>query len=186
MRDIAVFVVSILFLILLMGIFYFMPVESVWIALGALAVIVIFHFLSRMFRGKQFHESRPSQWQNLTSLLVIFVLIFIIFVGTLWEVVPSALSYVLMVSLVFTMLINFLTVPLAIFHKIKQKKEVFQPSSYKPRVSIIVPAFNEEKVLARTLETLIEADYPDKEIIVVDDGSKDNTYSIASEFSRRG
>jgi cellulose synthase/poly-beta-1,6-N-acetylglucosamine synthase-like glycosyltransferase len=186
MKNIAVFVIAILFLTLLLGIFYFMPAESLWIALGALAVIVIFHFLSRLFRGKQVRESKPSQWQNLTSLLVIFVIIFIIFVVTLWDVVPSALIYVLMVSLVFTMLINFLTVPLAIFHKIKQKKEVFQPSSYKPRVSIIVPAFNEEKVLARTLETLVEADYPDKEIIVVDDGSKDNTYSVATEFSRRG
>jgi len=75
---------------------------------------------------------------------------------------------------------------LAIFHKLREKKELFKPSTYKPRVSIIVPAYNEEKVVARTIETLIEADYPNKEIIVVDDGSKDNTYGIASEYIRSG
>jgi len=186
MKNISIFIVAALFLILLMGIFYFMPAESVWIALGALIVILVFHFLSRLVKGKQSRESKPSPWQNLTSLLVIFVIIFIIFVATLWDVVPSALVHVLLVSLIFTMLINFLTVPLAIFHKLREKKEIFQPSTYKPRVSIIVPAYNEEKVLARTLEALIEADYADKEIIVIDDGSKDNTYSVASEFSRHG
>ena len=186
MKNIAVFVVAGAFLILLMGIFYFMPVESVWVALGALIIIIVFHFLSRLVKGKQIRESKPSQWQNLTSLLVIFAVIFIIFVVTLWNVVPSALIHVLLVSLIFTMMINFLTVPLAIFHKLKQSKEVFEPSTYKPRVSIIVPAYNEEKVVARTIETLLEADYANKEIIVVDDGSSDNTYSVASEFSRRG
>ena len=186
MKNIAVFIVAAVFLILLMGIFYFMPVESVWIALGALIIIIVFHFLSRLLKGKQTRESKPSPWENLTSLLVIFTVIFIIFVAVLWDVVPSALIHLLLVSLIFTMLINFLTVPLAIFHKLREKKEVFQQSTYKPRVSIIVPAYNEEKVLARTLETLLEADYANKEIIVVDDGSKDNTYSVASEYSRRG
>ena len=186
MKNIFIFIVAALFLILLMGIFYFMPEESVWIALGALIVILVFHFLSRLVKGKQTRESKSSPWQNLTSLLVIFTIIFIIFVVTLWDVVPSALIHVLLVSLIFTMLINFLTVPLAIFHKLREKKEIFQPSTYKPRVSIIVPAYNEEKVLARTLEALLEAEYANKEIIVVDDGSKDNTYSVASEFSRRG
>jgi len=186
MKNIFIFIVAALFLMMLMGIFYFMPEESVWIALGALVVILVFHFLSRLVKGKQTRESKSSPWQNLTSLLVIFTIIFIIFVVTLWDVVPSALIHVLLVSLIFTMLINFLTVPLAIFHKLREKKEIFRPSTYKPRVSIIVPAYNEEKVLARTLEALLEAEYANKEIIVVDDGSKDNTYSVASEFSRRG
>jgi biofilm PGA synthesis N-glycosyltransferase PgaC len=186
MKNIAVFVVAAVFLILLMGIFYFMPAESVWIALGALVFIIVFHLLSRLVRGKKTRESKPSPWQNLTSLLVIFAVIFIIFVATLWDLPPTALVQVLLVSLIFILMINFMTVPLAIFHKLKEKKEVFQPSTYKPAVSIIVPAYNEEKVVARTIETLLEADYPNKEIIVVDDGSDDNTYSVASEFSRRG
>jgi cellulose synthase/poly-beta-1,6-N-acetylglucosamine synthase-like glycosyltransferase len=186
MKNIAVFVVAAIFLILLMGIFYFMPAESVWIALGAVIFIIVFHLLSRLVKGKKIRESKPSPWQNLTSLLVIFAVIFIIFVATLWDLPPTALVQVLLVSLIFILMINFMTVPLAIFHKLREKKEVFQPSTYKPTVSIIVPAYNEEKVVARTIETLLEAEYPNKEIIVVDDGSSDNTYSVASEFSRRG
>lgn len=44
-----------------------------------------------------------------------------------------------------------------------------------PDVSIIVPAFNEEKVICRTLESILDSDYPAIEVIVVDDGSTDRT-----------
>jgi hypothetical protein len=158
MKNIAVFVVAAVFLILLMGIFYFIPEEAVWVALVALLLILAFNFLSRLIRGKKYRESSPRPWDNLTSLLVILTVIFIIFVATLWDIRPSALIQILLISLVFTLMVNFLTVPLAIFHKMRQSREVFQPSTYKPRVSIIVPAFNEEKVIARTLVALIEAE----------------------------
>lgn len=50
------------------------------------------------------------------------------------------------------------------------------------RVSIIVPAYNAEKTLAQCLEACQRQTYPDVEIIVVDDGSTDNTPSIAQSF----
>jgi len=50
-----------------------------------------------------------------------------------------------------------------------------------PRVSIIVPAYNEEVNAARTISNLLQQDYPDLRIIFVDDGSKDNTFKIISE-----
>jgi len=53
------------------------------------------------------------------------------------------------------------------------------------RLSIIVPAYNEEKTIASVLEALMK-EVPDLyEILVVDDGSKDRTAEIAEEFSRR-
>ena len=54
-----------------------------------------------------------------------------------------------------------------------------------PRVSVIVPAYNEEKTLAKTVSSLLGMDYPKDriEVIVVDDGSKDRTYEIAKGFS---
>ncbi len=57
-------------------------------------------------------------------------------------------------------------------------------SSYRPSVSIIVPALNEEKVIERRIANLLQLDYPaDKyEIIVVDDGSVDNTSPIVEEL----
>lgn len=178
--------IGVTFLVLLIGIFYFMPVESIWIAVGVLLAIILYHFLSRLIKGRQIREEKPSKWQNLSSLLVIFIVIFVLFVVILRDAVSSILIHILLVSLIFTMMINFLTVPLAIFHKLKEKDTPSVTSKYRPRVSIIVPAFNEEKVVARTIETLLEADYPNKEIIVVDDGSKDNTYSIASKYIGKG
>jgi biofilm PGA synthesis N-glycosyltransferase PgaC len=51
-----------------------------------------------------------------------------------------------------------------------------------PTISIIVPAYNEEENIKRTLDSIIDSDYPAKEIIVVDDGSTDSTYAIASQY----
>jgi poly-beta-1,6 N-acetyl-D-glucosamine synthase len=44
------------------------------------------------------------------------------------------------------------------------------------KVSIIVPGYNEELTAPKTVENLLRIDYPDFEIVFVDDGSKDNTY----------
>jgi cellulose synthase/poly-beta-1,6-N-acetylglucosamine synthase-like glycosyltransferase len=186
MRNLAMVLVGAAFLVLLTGIFYFMPVESIWIAVGVLLAIVLYHFLSRLIKGRQIREEKPSRWQNLSSLLIIFIVIFVLFVVILRDAVSSILIHILLVSLIFTMMINFLTVPLAIWHKLREKDTPSVTSKYKPRVSIIVPAFNEEKVIVRTIETLIEADYPNKEIIIVDDGSKDNTFAIASKYMGKG
>jgi cellulose synthase/poly-beta-1,6-N-acetylglucosamine synthase-like glycosyltransferase/peptidoglycan/xylan/chitin deacetylase (PgdA/CDA1 family) len=46
------------------------------------------------------------------------------------------------------------------------------------RASVIVPAFNEEKVIVQTVERLLDSDHPELEIIVVDDGSKDKTFEV--------
>ncbi len=53
--------------------------------------------------------------------------------------------------------------------------------AYQPFVSVIVPAFNEEKVIIRTIEALIASDYPKFEVIVVDDGSTDRTFDVAAD-----
>ena len=48
-----------------------------------------------------------------------------------------------------------------------------------PGISVIVPGYNEEVVIARTIEELDQLDYPLFEIVVIDDGSRDETYRRA-------
>ena len=58
--------------------------------------------------------------------------------------------------------------------KKKELKNVIKPES-NVRVSILVPAYNEEVTIVQTIESLLNLEYKDYEIIVIDDGSKDNT-----------
>jgi glycosyltransferase involved in cell wall biosynthesis len=55
-----------------------------------------------------------------------------------------------------------------------------------PLVSILIPAYNAESSLADTLESALAQTWPHKEIIVVDDGSRDRTLEVANSFVFRG
>jgi len=52
---------------------------------------------------------------------------------------------------------------------------------YEPFVSVIVPAYNEERVIEATIRSLLNSDYENFEIIVVDDGSQDRTSEVVRE-----
>jgi cellulose synthase/poly-beta-1,6-N-acetylglucosamine synthase-like glycosyltransferase len=54
-----------------------------------------------------------------------------------------------------------------------------------PLVSVFVPAYNESENIEAALESLLLLDYPRYEVIVVDDGSTDDTYSRACRFAGR-
>ena len=53
-----------------------------------------------------------------------------------------------------------------------------------PKVSIIVPARNEEKLISKCLDTLLEQDYENYEIIAIDDSSEDATGEIIKKYSK--
>lgn len=50
-----------------------------------------------------------------------------------------------------------------------------------PRISVIAPAYNEELSIAQSIRSLLSLQYPDLEVIVVNDGSKDRTMDILHE-----
>lgn len=55
--------------------------------------------------------------------------------------------------------------------------------NYKPFVSIMIPAHNEEQVITNTVENILAIDYPNFEIIVIDDRSTDNTAQVINELA---
>jgi cellulose synthase/poly-beta-1,6-N-acetylglucosamine synthase-like glycosyltransferase len=65
----------------------------------------------------------------------------------------------------------------------RARKQSIRASSYTPVVSVIVPAYNEERAIVPTLQAVANTDYDRKEIILIDDGSTDNTYERAKQFS---
>ena len=83
--------------------------------------------------------------------------------------------YLLLTALVIYTSLLFLM----IFSKHKKKMDVVPKLKKLPSVTIIVPAYNEEKVIGKVIEDLKNHDY--KNIIVIDDGSKDKTSLIAKQ-----
>ena len=65
-------------------------------------------------------------------------------------------------------------IPLAIVSDRRGRRATFDPA-YRPSVSVLIAAYNEEPVIARTVASALASDYADLEVIVVDDGSADGT-----------
>ncbi|MHB1700122.1 MAG: glycosyltransferase [Acidobacteriaceae bacterium] len=62
-----------------------------------------------------------------------------------------------------------------------RKRQNFAPPGYAPRVAVLIPAYNEETVIVRTIRSVMHSDYKNLRIIVIDDGSTDQTYNVARE-----
>jgi cellulose synthase/poly-beta-1,6-N-acetylglucosamine synthase-like glycosyltransferase/spore germination protein YaaH/peptidoglycan/xylan/chitin deacetylase (PgdA/CDA1 family) len=69
-----------------------------------------------------------------------------------------------------------------------QEKILGKPAavaSYKPKVAVLIPAYNEEKVIERTVRAALNSNYPNLRVIVIDDGSRDRTLEVArAAFAR--
>lgn len=55
--------------------------------------------------------------------------------------------------------------------------------SKRPLLSVIVPCYNMSQYVQYALDSLIANDYPDKQIILIDDGSTDETLSILNKYA---
>lgn len=68
----------------------------------------------------------------------------------------------------------------------KEKKLLFSDEEL-PRVSILIPIYNEEKSIKKTLNSVLASDYPKNkfEVIVIDDGSTDKGLEIAKKFKSK-
>ncbi|HYA24452.1 MAG TPA: glycosyltransferase [Terriglobales bacterium] len=99
----------------------------------------------------------------------------------LWDFVSKAIVWIFFLGDVL-MTGRLLSVgALAIFDRLRQRRveTVAQASSYQPKVAVLIPAYNEEKVIRRTVDAVLDSDYPDLRVIVIDDGSRDRTLEVA-------
>jgi len=62
-----------------------------------------------------------------------------------------------------------------------RKRPDFAGPDYNPSVAVLIPAYNEEKVIVRTIRSVMMSTYKNLRIIVIDDGSSDRTSEMARE-----
>lgn len=67
-----------------------------------------------------------------------------------------------------------------------EKHDALPALTHTPHVSVLIPAHNEERVIGSALTAATAIDYPDYEVVVVDDGSTDGTREVVAPFVSRG
>jgi cellulose synthase/poly-beta-1,6-N-acetylglucosamine synthase-like glycosyltransferase/peptidoglycan/xylan/chitin deacetylase (PgdA/CDA1 family)/spore germination protein YaaH len=72
---------------------------------------------------------------------------------------------------------------LAIIDRLRRPHRQASPG-FNPRVAVLIPSYNEEKVIVRTIRSVLNSDYLNLHIIVIDDGSTDRTFEVAREAYR--
>lgn len=98
----------------------------------------------------------------------------------------SVIAIVMCVFLVILAARYLLLIGLAAYAQSQPAREPWSSAHGEPPfVSIIVPAFNEAPMIAAVLDSLLAIEYPHFEVIVVDDGSSDQTFLRALPYRRR-
>jgi cellulose synthase/poly-beta-1,6-N-acetylglucosamine synthase-like glycosyltransferase len=68
----------------------------------------------------------------------------------------------------------------AVIERMRRPHALASPG-FNPRVAVLIPAYNEEKVIVRTIRSVLNSDYANLHVVVIDDGSSDRTYDIARQ-----
>jgi len=92
-----------------------------------------------------------------------------------WQVFPYTIVGFLAVGLLIAIL-NYFSI---------RRFDQFPAAGYFPRVSVLVPARNEEANIKGCIESLLAQNYPDFEVLVLDDNSTDQTRAILEQVSRQ-
>ena len=69
---------------------------------------------------------------------------------------------------------------LAVIDRLRKPHAKASPG-FNPRVAVLIPAYNEETVIVRTIRSVLNSDYKNLHVIVIDDGSTDSTAEMARE-----
>ena len=109
--------------------------------------------------------------------LLAFLVIFQNYFDTFWAII----------FLIAFMSLYMVYMYLAVKHQRRKLRKNPPPAetSYKPFISVMIPCHNEEEVIEKTVENILEADYLDYEIILIDDRSSDSTPDIIKKIEEK-
>ncbi len=114
---------------------------------------------------------------TIIACLWTFLFVFQNYMDTFWAII----------TLMTFMVLYTIYMQVAFKHQVRKKRK--NPpvinDGYRPFVSIMVPAHNEETVIEKTVENLLSIEYEDYELIIIDDRSEDRTPEIITELSKK-
>ena len=126
--------------------------------------------------GKKRNELMPAVLKGSGYYLIQFNAFLFQAAYILGNVMYGLFIFFLLASFIRISVLGFLAV-----RKNNKKTSSFCSLKNDPLVSIIVPAYNEEVNVVASLRNLLLCDYPNFDIVFVDDGSKDSTYRVVAE-----
>jgi poly-beta-1,6-N-acetyl-D-glucosamine synthase len=140
-------------------------------------------FLSRQ-KEKMFVGSRfaPLMLVAVVPAVMSVVLFFFGFLGSS----PIEAVYRTLTTTGFSIAFFITSYPIIPAAKFKELEDHLPENKTTPLVSILVPAYNEQGVITRTITSLLSLKYERKEIIIIDDGSSDLTRFVAQGYKKQG
>jgi poly-beta-1,6-N-acetyl-D-glucosamine synthase len=163
---------------------YLLRIHIIFLITGLLPAIISSSYLLYSFR-----KQKKGLVDNSNKIPIPFILFTILIIPIIITIIfsifyPFEIYYqIFSFGMIMVWISIFFYLPLAIYNRFFKKKSK-TPLFMEP-LTVIVPAYNEEVTLEYTLDSIVKADYPNKQIIVVVNGSTDQTYSIASRFKRK-
>ncbi|WP_407293749.1 glycosyltransferase family 2 protein [Stutzerimonas zhaodongensis] len=100
----------------------------------------------------------------------------------LWWLQLGFILYFLLLNGMY-LLLNALSM-ISLMSYIRQRAETGEIAPYlgvEPPVSVLMPAFNEEATIRTSVRSMLQLQYPEFEVVVINDGSKDNTLAVLIE-----
>ena len=121
----------------------------------------------------------PSNLEDISSNLVV----------NWYNLVKNFARYIsplFVAGLFFTIFYAGFVTCLSIFETVRLAflKRKLRQSNFAPAVSVVIPAYNEEKTIAKTIRSVLASNYKRIKLLIVDDGSTDQTYNVAKRFEK--
>jgi cellulose synthase/poly-beta-1,6-N-acetylglucosamine synthase-like glycosyltransferase/peptidoglycan/xylan/chitin deacetylase (PgdA/CDA1 family) len=98
------------------------------------------------------------------------------FIFEIFRILRSSIAFIFMAGILLVSARAAIVGVLALIEKLRPAPS--DHPEYKPQVTVMVPAYNEEAAIVQTVSSALACDYPKLEVLVIDDGSKDRTAEL--------